>query len=200
MQKWDNKEVIVVIPGKALLKQPSTSLCETLFFFSSSSSLPLHSKLSLVSSNPFLALKKRIFLLQKKSLFPKLSLCRSIISHLLFSCPSFPNGCVSSLLNCPLCTKQLTHRLLFFHFKSSSSWLLKNSSFINCFLSLLVLSNCPITTRNMTFSHKFFGHEYNFISKDDIRRRNLSLLRKFVSKVLIECKMRPNYLWRHHNF
>ena len=50
------------------------------------------------------------------------------------------------------------------------------------------------TTRNFTFCHNFFGHEYNFISKDDIGRQNLNLLRKFVSKVLIECEMRPNYL------
>ena len=169
---------------------PSVKLC----FFSPLQALYPSIQNSPLSPQTRSSLKKRIFLLQKKSPFPKLSLCLSITSHLLFSFPSFPNGCVSSLLSCPLCTKQLTHRLLFFHFQSSSSWLLKNSSLINCFLSLPVLSNHPITTRNLTFSHKFFGHEYNFISKDDIRRRNLSLLQKFVSKVLIECKMRPNYL------
>ena len=50
------------------------------------------------------------------------------------------------------------------------------------------------TTRNFTFSHNFFGHEYNFISKDDIGKQNLSLLQNFVSKVLIECELRLNYL------
>ena len=46
----------------------------------------------------------------------------------------------------------------------------------------LLSLNLHITTRNFTFSHKFFRHEYNFISKDDIGRQNLSLLRKFMLK------------------
>ena len=50
------------------------------------------------------------------------------------------------------------------------------------------------TTRNSTFWHNFFGHEYNFVSKYDFGKQNLILLQKFVSKILIECEMRPNYL------
>ena len=55
-------------------------------------------------------------------------------------------------------------------------------------------SNALKDTRNFTFYHKIFGHEYNFISKDDIGRQNLSLLQNFVSKILIECEIRLNYL------
>ena len=55
-------------------------------------------------------------------------------------------------------------------------------------------SNALKDIRNFTFCHKFFGHEYNFISKDDIGKQNLSLLQNFVSKVLIECELRLNYL------
>ena len=39
------------------------------------------------------------------------------------------------------------------------------------------------TSRNSTFWHNFFGHEYNFVSKDNFGRQNLSLLQKFTSKI-----------------
>ena len=39
------------------------------------------------------------------------------------------------------------------------------------------------TTRNSTFWHNFFGHEYNFVSKDNFGRQNLSLLQKLTSKI-----------------
>ena len=60
--------------------------------------------------------------------------------------------------------------------------------------ALDAMSSLGFTTRNSTFWHNFFGHEYNFVSKDDFGRQNLIFFTKIVSKNLIECEIRQNYL------
>ena len=94
--KWDNKEVVVAIPGKTLLKQPSDLLCETLFSSSSSSLPPL--------------VQKNIFLFMQCWYPPPVSAVVLSIT---------PTSSLPSLPPIPsVCPEQLTHQLFFLHLQA----------------------------------------------------------------------------------